>query len=228
MNFLKIIESRHSTRAFDPTRPVSKAAVHSILHAARNAPSSQNNQPWRCIVITGQERDNLSKSLLHAYDNNLPTSPGYKNRSNVLDSAQQAGIDASGKWWYTDIHGIPQEDKDKRRPIYRKNYEFYGAPIHVLLCVPEKSVEGTFLDAGAFLQNILLGCAALGLGAIPQFSVAAYSEVVKATLNISNNDIIVCGISIGYPSSQAVKGGPPRHEVDDFTKWIGFDKENTE
>jgi glutaminyl-peptide cyclotransferase len=47
---LEVIRARRSTRAFDPARPVDMAEQFRLFEAARWAPSSGNEQPWRFIV----------------------------------------------------------------------------------------------------------------------------------------------------------------------------------
>lgn len=50
-----LIKRRWSPVSFDPTRPIEKSKLFSILEAARWAASSYNSQPWRFIVAP---RDN--------------------------------------------------------------------------------------------------------------------------------------------------------------------------
>jgi nitroreductase len=47
---LQIIDRRRSIRAFD-SRPVEAEDLEKILEAARLAPSSNNTQPWRFVVV---------------------------------------------------------------------------------------------------------------------------------------------------------------------------------
>jgi nitroreductase len=56
-----IIARRWSARAFS-TRPVEKSKLLSILEAARWAPSSRNEQPWRYIVFTNDNPEKLNKA----------------------------------------------------------------------------------------------------------------------------------------------------------------------
>jgi nitroreductase len=56
-----IIARRWSARAFSP-RPVEKSKLLSILEAARWAPSSRNEQPWRYIVFTNDNPEKLNKA----------------------------------------------------------------------------------------------------------------------------------------------------------------------
>ena len=57
----EIISRRWSARAFS-TRPVEKLKLLSILEAARWAPSSRNEQPWRYIVFTNDNPEKLKKA----------------------------------------------------------------------------------------------------------------------------------------------------------------------
>src|SRR5918996_1163546 len=57
----EIIVKRWSARAFS-TRPVEFSKLLSILEAARWAPSSRNEQPWRYIVFTNDNPEKLKKA----------------------------------------------------------------------------------------------------------------------------------------------------------------------
>jgi nitroreductase len=57
----ELISRRWSARAFS-TRPVEKRKLLSILEAARWAPSSRNEQPWRYIVFTNDNPEILKKA----------------------------------------------------------------------------------------------------------------------------------------------------------------------
>jgi nitroreductase len=57
----EIIAKRWSARAFS-TRPVEFSKLLSILEAARWAPSSRNEQPWRYIVFTNDKPGMLKKA----------------------------------------------------------------------------------------------------------------------------------------------------------------------
>ncbi len=57
-----LIERRWSPRVF-ADRPVDPADLHSLLEAARWAPSSYNEQPWRFIVATRDDPENFQRLL---------------------------------------------------------------------------------------------------------------------------------------------------------------------
>jgi nitroreductase len=53
--FLEIVKRRRSIRHFLP-RPVPREVIESCLEAARLAPSAENAQPWRFLVLDEPER----------------------------------------------------------------------------------------------------------------------------------------------------------------------------
>lgn len=55
---------------------------------------------------------------------------------------------------------------------------------------------GSWIDAGMFIQNILLASQELGLATCPQAAFAEYPDVIRETLNLDKVDII-CGITMG-------------------------------
>ena len=57
----ELIAKRWSARAFS-TRPIEISKLLSILEAARWAPSSRNEQPWRYIVFTNNNPEKLKKA----------------------------------------------------------------------------------------------------------------------------------------------------------------------
>lgn len=51
-DFLKLVASRQSDRAYDMSRPVEREKLERILEAARLSPSACNAQPWKFVVVT--------------------------------------------------------------------------------------------------------------------------------------------------------------------------------
>lgn len=55
MDFLELVSSRQSDRAYDKNRPVEPEKLERILEAARLAPSACNAQPWKFVVVNEPE-----------------------------------------------------------------------------------------------------------------------------------------------------------------------------
>jgi nitroreductase len=63
MDILEMIKTRRSIRKYKPD-PISEEEMNKILEAGRWAPSADNNQPWRFIVLRSQEmRKKLADTL---------------------------------------------------------------------------------------------------------------------------------------------------------------------
>ncbi len=58
MDFLELVSSRQSVRAFDPERIVEKEKIDRIIEIARLAPSACNAQPWKFVVVDEPELKN--------------------------------------------------------------------------------------------------------------------------------------------------------------------------
>ena len=54
-----------------------------------------------------------------------------------------------------------------------------------------------------FMQNVMLGLTAHGLGSCPQFSVAEYANIVRESLGLAEDSCIVAGMSVGWPDLEA-------------------------
>lgn len=64
MDFLELSSSRYSVRSYE-SRPVPEDLLRKVLMSARLAPSAVNKQPWKFVVVCG---DDARKRLQSCYD----------------------------------------------------------------------------------------------------------------------------------------------------------------
>jgi nitroreductase len=62
----ELIRHRWSPRAFDPSRPIDRADLLRLFEAARWAPSSLNEQPWRFVIVWREESSDVWRALVEA------------------------------------------------------------------------------------------------------------------------------------------------------------------
>lgn len=67
----EVLARRWSARAIDPSKPVARDVVLSLLEAARWAPSSSNEQPWRFLVFDESVPELRDKARQILTGNNL-------------------------------------------------------------------------------------------------------------------------------------------------------------
>lgn len=65
----ELLAERWSPRTFAP-RPLSGEALGSLLEAARWAPSSRNEQPWRFVIATQAQREDFDRIAATLSDSN--------------------------------------------------------------------------------------------------------------------------------------------------------------
>lgn len=73
------------------------------------------------------------------------------------------------------------------------------------------------LDAGIFVQTLMLSAHAHGLGTCAQGALATWAGPVREAFDIPKPYKLICGVSMGYPSEHAVNGfNPGRGEATDL------------
>jgi nitroreductase len=214
-----VMTSRHCKRAF-LERPVRRDVLERVLTAAACAPSTRNGQPWRVEVVLGAARDELVARLCAEFDREVAPRPDYPNRLTVVDPVVEARAQVAGAGVLR-ARGIIRDDAAARRGHLRDNMTFYGAPAAMVFHLPASSVAGTFLEMGLFVQNVLLGLVASGLGGCPQYSVAGYPHVLREVLGLDPDRIIVCTVAVGHPDPVAPVNDfwPPRAALGEYARW---------
>lgn len=219
-DFLAILTARHCKRAF-LDRPVPRAILEEILTAAAHAPSTRNGQPWSVAVLTGEAREALARKLCGLFDRGEPARMDYASRPAELPPAHEQRARAAGAGVHA-AKGIARDDDDGRRAHLRDNFRFYGAPVAMIFHLPANAAPGTFLETGFFVQNVMLGLVARGLGSCPQASVAGYAAAIREHLGWGPDRLIVCGMSVGYPDEAAAvnRFAPERAALGEVAQWL--------
>ena len=197
------ITSRQSIRAFLPT-PVPRAMVEEILSIASRAPSGTNTQPWRVTVLTGAARQRLVDAILAAYNDPAQRAQHseeyayYPTRwvEPYLGRRRKIGWDLYG------LLGIGREDKARMHAQHGRNYAFFDAPVGMIFTIDRVMEQGSWLDYGMFLQNIMIAARARGLDTCPQAAFTQFHRVIANELAIPDNEMVVCGMSLGYADTR--------------------------
>lgn len=65
MEYSELIRKRESVRNYDPGRPVPGETLERILEAGRLAPSANNRQPWKFIMVSSPEMLEKVRTCYH-------------------------------------------------------------------------------------------------------------------------------------------------------------------
>jgi nitroreductase len=219
MDLLEAMRGRHSTRAF-LDRPVARETIESILDVARWAPSGVNAQPWQVAVVTGAIKERISVALLAARVQREPERPDYSYYPKEWIEPYKGRRKASGLALYAALQ-ITKDDADARLKAWNNNYRFFGAPVGLLFFLDRALSQGSWVDVGMFIENVMLAARAHGLDTCPQASLAEYPDLVRNILGMNESRALVCGMALGHadPSHPVNQYRTAREPVSAFTSW---------
>jgi nitroreductase len=184
---MKVIQDRRSIREYTE-EAVSESDLGMILEAARQAPSGENAQPWRFIIV----RDRETRRKLGALAGG---GSGRRFTSEFVTKKMQERFSSL-------------EDEAKKKAAFEKltsgqvSAFLATAPMNIVVC-GKKDVWDMPFDTSAAMENMLLMATALGLGACwviaPCIDIRD-EERVKALLGIPEGFKAVSIICIGHPT----------------------------
>lgn len=224
LDILAALHARRSTRAFLRT-PVSKRTVEAILADASRSPSASNTQPWRVYACTGETRDRLSAELVALH---LSGGEGHHEeyvyyppvwREPYLERRREIGKALYG------VLGIAKGDTVAMARQYARNYSFFGAPVGLFFTIERDHAQAAWLDLGAFLHAVMVAATGHGLGTCAQQAFARYHRPIRQQLGIPATELLVCGMSLGFPDLSAPENHlcTRREPVAAFSSFFGFD-----
>jgi nitroreductase len=200
------ITSRKSVRAFLPT-PVPRAMIEEILAVASRAPSGTNTQPWSVYVLTGESKDELSRKIVAAYDDPEEAATHKEEyayyptewRSPFIDRRRKIGWDLYG------LLKIGKTDKARMHDQHGRNYLFFDAPVGLMFTIDRVMQQGSWLDYGMVLKNIMVAARARGLDTCPQAAFTQFHRIIMKHIDAPPQQMLICGMSLGYADPNAVE-----------------------
>ena len=216
------ITSRHSMRAYLP-RPVPEETVRDILRVAARAPSGTNTQPWKVHVLTGATRDRFCERICRAYDDPAERAAHTEEYAYYPVQWQPPYIDRRRKvgWDLYGLLGIGKTDKQRMHAQHRRNFAFFDAPVGLIFTIDRVMQQGSWLDYGMFLQNIMVAARGRGLDTCPQAAFTQFHRLIAQELELAADEMVVCGMSLGYADPAAVENTlvTEREPVEGFTRF---------
>jgi nitroreductase len=215
----RLLNERHSCRGFRP-EPVPKLIIERILTLAQRSGSWCNAQPWRLVVTQGTETDRF-RTLLSQYvvanarTSDIPFPSEY--RGIYHERRRECAFQL-----YESV-GIAHGDREASGRQALENFRLFGAP-HIAVVTTDEAL-GTYgaVDCGAYVANFTLAARSLGVAAVAQAAIAAYSPFIREFFALPADRQVVCGISFGYedPQHPANSFRTNRASLSEVVTWIG-------
>jgi nitroreductase len=182
---MKVIQDRRSVRSFTG-EPVSDKDLDLILEAARQAPSGENAQPWRFIIV----KDEAMRKKMGAI------AGGGSSRRFTAEFVTQKMQERFANL----------QDEEKKKAAFQKltsgqvSAFMADAPVNIVVC-GKKDVWDTPYDTSAAIENMLLMITGLGLGACwviaPCIDIRD-EERIKDLLDIPEGFKAISILSVGH------------------------------
>lgn len=217
------ITSRRSIRAFLPT-PVAREDIEKILDVASHAPSGSNTQPWKVYVVAGQAKERLSGAITAAYADPAQAREhteeyAYYPRewiSPYVERRRKVG------WDLYALLGLTRDNKAGMAAQHARNYRFFDAPVGLIFTIDRVMDQGSWLDYGMFLENIMIAARGRGLDTCPQAAFTQFHRIIEQQLGIPENEMVVCGMALGYGDRSKIENSliTAREPVSGFTRFL--------
>ena len=220
MNIKQLIESRYSVRSFID-KDVGFEKVKSILDTANSAPSGGNIQPWKVYVLGNNSKNELITQALNNYDTGVQEDIEFEIYPKPLAEEYKKRRSQCAADMY-DALSIARDDIDTRLKQVRENFKFFGAPIGMIVTIDKSFAQNGWGHVGMFLQNLWLTAISEGLGVCLQESWSIYPKTVKKVIDCPDNEMIWCGIAMGYPNNEDPINNyrTSRDSLDSFASFI--------
>jgi nitroreductase len=219
VNVYEAVRSRRSVRSF-LDRPVPATVLTRVLSTALLAPSGGNLQPWQVYLLSGSRLEDLKARVrrrIAAGDSGdpLPVRP-YPADLPVIYAQRLADM---GERRYGAV-GIALEDKDGRARIRAGNWECFGAPTALFCYLDQRMLPPQWMDAGIFLQSVMLLLRVEGLDSCPQIAWAEYHRTVAEVITPPDGHVLACGMSIGYADPREPQPLMPRAPLSEVVTFL--------
>ncbi len=117
--------------------------------------------------------------------------------------------------------GIDKKDTVRMREQWARNYTFFDAPVGLIFTLDRALGQGSMIDYGGFLQTLMLAARSRGLDTCVQAAFSEYHPIIHRQLGIPDEQIIVCGMALGYADPAAPENALdlPRLPTSEFTRF---------
>ncbi len=180
------------------TDPVDLDLIYELLELSLKAPTSSNTQDWVYVVVTGREQKErlakLYRPLFRTFE------PIERRRAKTDQERRSMG---PARWQMDNFADIPVFVI----PCYRSGLK------HRSVGWPQLSVSSFYGSVYPAVQNLLLACRAVGLGASLQTLPIWVTPIASRILGLPRNLKPVCIIPIGWAKGRY--GPTTRRPIDE-------------
>jgi nitroreductase len=120
---------------------------------------------------------------------------------------------------------IDRSDAAARLSQYKRNYEFFNAPVALFIAIDRRLGPGQWADLGGYIHALMFLARGHGLDTCAQESWARMHRIVGPFVNMPPEQMLFCAVSIGYGdrAHPANSFRSPRAEPQEYCRFFGFE-----
>jgi nitroreductase len=225
MDVFEAVESRISCRWF-LDRPVDAKVVRDLIARAARAASGGNLQPWQVYALTGAPLIELKRRVAGFISGGDPrrTDAEYPIYPATMWEPYTSRRDHHGVQLYGAL-GIDRNDAAARLDQYKRNFEFFNAPVALFIAIERKLGPGQWADLGSYIHTLMVLARGRGLDSCAQESWARMHGIVRDVVGMPPEQMLFCAVALGYGdhAHPANTFRSPRAEPQEFCKFFGFE-----
>jgi nitroreductase len=225
MDVFEAVDSRISCRWF-LDKPVDQKLVRALIEKAARAASGGNLQPWRVFALTGAPLAEIKRRVAAHIAGHDPRHDDaeYPIYPKTMWEPYKSRREEHGVQLYGAL-GIARDDIKGRLDQYKRNFEFFNAPVALFITIERKLGPGQWADLGSYIHTLMYLARGYGLDTCPQESWARMYKIVGEFLSIPPEHVLFCAVAIGHGdrTHPANSFRSPRAALDEFCTFVGFE-----
>jgi nitroreductase len=225
MDVFEAVESRIACRWFLDT-PVDAKIVRDLITRAARAASGGNLQSWQIYALAGAPLAALKRKVAAHIAGRDPRHDDaeYPIYPKTMWEPYKSRREEHGVQLYGAL-GVARDDAEGRLAQYKRNFEFFNAPVALFVAIDRKLGPGQWADLGGYIHALAVLARGYGLDTCPQESWARMHRIVGEFVNMPPEQMLFCAVAIGYGDHghPANSFRSPRAELAEFCKFFGFE-----
>jgi nitroreductase len=225
MDVFEAVNTRIACRAF-LNKPVDLNIVRELIVRAQRAASGGNLQSWNVYALANRPLEDFKRIVAARIAREDPrhAKSEYPIYPEPMFGSYKERREAHGLQLYGSL-GIHRDDSAGRLAQYKKNFEFFNAPVALFITIDRRLGPGQWADLGGYIHALAFLARGYGLDTCPQEAWARLYDTVGDFLNLPPDQMLFCGMAIGYGDRKhkANDFRSPRAPLGEFCNFYGFD-----
>jgi nitroreductase len=196
-----LLEGIRTTRAIRRLRPdpVPRELIRKVCEAGTFAPSGGNRQPWQFVAVTKPERRAWVAERYRA---------AFRD---YIAPAVEAAKDPA----------FPESGRRMQRAAIHLAEHLHEAPVHLFVAGWTRRGQPQLQALMPAVQNVLLACRAVGLGASLTTLHRSFGDELDRWLGLPEKCPTCALLPIGWPRGRY--GRPPRRPIEECLHWERYE-----